>query len=379
MKKGVIVQKFGGSSVASPEKIRDVAAFIKQSLLDKQICVVVSAMGHTTNELINLAHRINPDPPKREMDMLISCGERSSMALLAMALAHINVKAISLTGSQSGIITDDNHSGAEIVALRPQRILEAFKEHDVVIVAGFQGISRNKEITTLKRGGSDTTAVALTAALDAHVCEIYTDVPGVMDCDPRIISSAQPIKELSHAHMSSMSLYGAKVLAHDAATIAERLNVSLFIGETGTHAGGTHISEKIIRKKLGALSAISHLRGVLRLSMDLKNAQFDWHNYFLCGQVKDDHLWGYVSNDIAQELSHSSSLHAGLALITLQIEDRNKLIQTIIMISDILQKNNISLIESMIGFSEIFVIVKDEDLKSALAHLHAAFMMESKV
>lgn len=377
MKKDVVVQKFGGSSVASPEKIRDVAEFIKQSLLSKQICVVVSAMGHTTNELINLAHRINPDPPKREMDMLISCGERSSMALLAMALAHINVKAISLTGSQSGIITDDNHSGAEIVALRPKRILEAFEEYDVVIVAGFQGISRNKEITTLKRGGSDTTAVALTAALDAQVCEIYTDVPGVMDCDPRIIPFAQPIQELSHAQMSSMSLYGAKVLAHDAANIAESLKVSLFIAETGSREG-SHINEKIIRKERRALSAISHLRGVLRVSMDIKNAHFDWHNYFLCGQVKDGQLYGYVSNDIAQELSANSSLHPGLALITLQIEDRSRLIQTIIMISDVLRKNNIFLIESIVGYAEIFVVVKDEDLKSALAHVHAAFMVEGK-
>src|SRR5580700_7478344 len=177
----IVVQKFGGSSVATPQKIKSVASFIKQKLgLAERICVVVSAMGHTTNELIKLAHAVNANPSKREMDMLISCGERSSMSLLAMALHDLEVSAISLTGSQSGIITDENHSGAKIVAIKPERVFQAFKTHQVVIVAGFQGMSRAREITTLKRGGSDTTAVAMAAALKAQCCEIYTDVPGVL-------------------------------------------------------------------------------------------------------------------------------------------------------------------------------------------------------
>ncbi|MCA9507425.1 MAG: hypothetical protein KC505_03265 [Myxococcales bacterium] len=376
MKKEVFVQKFGGSSVASPEKISLVAEYIKQSLTkQKQICVVVSAMGHTTNELIKLAHHINPHPPKREMDMLISCGERSSMALLAMALAKIGVKAISLTGSQSGIITDDHHSNAEIIAIRPQRIIEAFSLYDVVIVAGFQGVSSNKEITTLKRGGSDTTAVALTAALEAQLCEIYTDVPGVMDCDPKILPFTQPINELDHKQMSSMALYGAKVLAHDAAQIAQQLNVSILIAQSGTRHG-THVKEKIIRNKSSAISAINHLRGVVHLNLPLEQICFEWHNYFLFGQIKDGFISAYVSNDIAQELLKDASTSSGLALITLQLAHRTNLGQTILYLNNILRERNIALIESMIGCDEIFVVIRDEALENALTHLHAAFLLE---
>lgn len=194
----IVVQKFGGSSLSTPEKVKDVAGFIKRRLQSaERICVVVSAMGHTTNELIRLAHAINKNPSKRELDMLISCGERSSMALMAMALHDQGITAISLTGSQSGIITDENHAGAEIKAIRPERVHQAFLEHQVVLIAGFQGMSRKKEITTLKRGGSDTTAVAMTAALNAQVCEIYTDVSGVMDIDPSVSPAAQIIAEMA--------------------------------------------------------------------------------------------------------------------------------------------------------------------------------------
>lgn len=375
MKKDMVVQKFGGSSVASPEKIRNVAQFIKKSLATHdRICVVVSAMGHSTNELINLATQIHPHPPKREMDMLISCGERSSMALLAMALDNINVKAISLTGSQSGIITDENHSGAEIKAIRPNRVFEAFREHKVVIIAGFQGISRNKEITTLKRGGSDTTAVAMAAALGAKLCEIYTDVPGVMDIDPKVQKYARPLPKLSHEQMCSMSLYGAKVLAHDAAVIAKELNVDLLIAESGT-SEGTLISEKIIRKAPRLVSAISHLRGVLRIAMDSNQSPAE-QAYFLCGGIKEGKLVGYASNDIAQELPTGSSTSRGLALITLQLGDRAFLLKTMSLVSAVLSRQNVILVDAIIGFNEVFLVISDEDLNNALMCLHDALMQE---
>ncbi len=377
MKRGVVVQKFGGSSVATPDKIRHVAQFIKESLQTKErICVVVSAMGHSTNELIDLAHTINPHPPKREMDMLISCGERSSMALLAMALAALDVKALSLTGSQSGIITDENHRGAKIVAIRPNRVLEAFKEHHVVIVAGFQGVSRNKEITTLQRGGSDTTAVAMAAALNAEACEIYTDVAGVMDADPRIIACAKPILSLSHQQMSSMSLYGAKVLAHDAALIAEELKVSLIVAETGASTPGTTIDEKIIHKKKNAILAMSHLRGVVGIKIDPEEIRGDVQSYFLCGGMKDGQCYAYASNDIAQELNLGSNDNGGLALISLQIGDRSFLLKSLSLLVTILAEKKIDLIDMIIGFNEIFIIVKDERLNEALNCLHQTFMRD---
>ncbi|HXW60748.1 MAG TPA: aspartate kinase, partial [Myxococcota bacterium] len=238
----IVVQKFGGSSVATPEKIREVALFIKERLTSvPRICVVVSAMGHTTNELLRLAHEVNSNPSKRELDMLISCGERTSMALLAMALHGQGISALSLTGSQSGIITDEEHSGAEIVAIRPERVHQAFALNQVVLIAGFQGMSRSKEITTLKRGGSDTTAVAMAAALGAKACEIYSDVCGVMDIDPRVIETAEILPEITLSEMSAMSLYGAKVMAYDAALLAEKLGIELLIAKTGDQKGGTSI------------------------------------------------------------------------------------------------------------------------------------------
>lgn len=367
MKGAVVVQKFGGSSVATPEKIGRVAQFIKESLESKErICVVVSAMGHSTNDLISLAHRINPHPPKREMDMLISCGERASMALLAMALAALDIKALSLTGSQSGIITDENHSGAKIVAIRPNRVLEAFKEFHVVIIAGFQGVSRNREITTLQRGGSDTTAVAMAAALNASACEIYTDVPGVMEADPRIVAKAQAIECLNHQQMSSMSLYGAKVLAHDAAIIAQELNVSLLVAETGSLQTGTVINEKAIQQAKKAILAMSHLRGVMRIKIDPKEAVLDKHNYFLCGGFKDGQCYAYASNDIAQELCSISTKDCGYALITLQIGDRSSLMKAVSLVINNLSSHKIGLIDIIVGFNEIFIIIDDQKLHESL-------------
>src|SRR5437762_3836351 len=175
-----IVQKYGGTSVGEPEKIKRVARrVVDTAAAGNEVCVVVSAMGHTTDELIELAGQISPDPHPREMDMLLTAGERISMALLSMAINDLGREAVSFTGSQAGILTDTTHGRAKIVEIRPQRLEEALDEGKIVIVAGFQGVSTDLDVTTLGRGGSDTTAVALAAALDAEVCEIYTDVTGV--------------------------------------------------------------------------------------------------------------------------------------------------------------------------------------------------------
>jgi aspartate kinase len=233
----IVVQKFGGSSVGDVEKIRKVAQRVKaRSDEGWQLVVVVSAMGDTTDELLSLAKQISADPPRRELDMLLTCGERISMALLSMALQELGVPAISFTGSQSGIITDDTHSQARIVEVRPARIEEALAEGRVVIVAGYQGVSRNREVTTLGRGGSDTSAVALAAALHAD-CEIYSDVDGIFSADPRVVPSAKKLESISPEEMQELATAGAKVLNAQAVEFAREHGV--VIHAKSTHSAGT--------------------------------------------------------------------------------------------------------------------------------------------
>lgn len=234
----VIVQKYGGSSVGDVERIRKVAARVAARRAGgHQMVVVVSAMGDTTDELLTLAKRMSADPPRRELDMLLTCGERISMALLSMALHEQGVPAISFTGSQSGIITDDAHSQARIVEVRPVRIREELERGKVVIVAGYQGVSRNREVTTLGRGGSDTTAVALAAALGAEACEIYSDVDGVFSADPRVVPEARKLESLDYETMQELAAAGARVLNAQAVEFAR--NAGIVIEARSTHGGGT--------------------------------------------------------------------------------------------------------------------------------------------
>jgi aspartate kinase len=241
-----VVQKYGGSSVADVEKMRKVAAKVAAARrAGSDVCVVVSAMGHTTDELLALAKQVSPAPPRRELDMLLSAGERISMALLSMALHDLGVDAISFTGSQSGIITTDAHAAARIVEVRPFRVKEELARGKVVIVAGFQGVSTKKEVTTLGRGGSDTTAVALAAALDAD-CEIYSDVAGVFTADPRVVPSARRLDALSYDEMQELAQAGAKVLNAQAVEFAKEKGIAIHARSTfgGTEEtvvrGGTH-------------------------------------------------------------------------------------------------------------------------------------------
>ncbi len=226
----LVVQKYGGTSVGTPEKILAVARRIAQAHREgTQLVVVVSAMGHTTDELISLAGQVSKAPPRREMDMLLSTGERISMALLSMALSDLGVKAISLTGSQSGIITDTSHRRARILRILGDRLREGLAQGHVVIVAGFQGVSEAKEITTLGRGGSDTTAVALAATLKAERCEIYTDVDGVYSADPRVVPDARLWKEIRHDHMVELAARGAGILHLRSVQLAARFRVPLWV------------------------------------------------------------------------------------------------------------------------------------------------------
>ena len=240
---GLIVQKFGGSSVADAESIKRVAARIAATKRSgQQVVVVVSAMGDTTDELIDLANQVSPMPNGRELDMLLTAGERISMALLAMAISNLGLEARSFTGSQAGIITTSTHGRARVIDVTPGRIQEALNEGAIAIVAGFQGISQDtKDITTLGRGGSDTTAVALAAALDADVCEIYTDVDGVFSADPRIVPAARKLKSVTYEEMLELAASGAKVLHLRCVEYARRFNLPIHVRSSFSNLEGTWV------------------------------------------------------------------------------------------------------------------------------------------
>ena len=239
----LIVQKFGGSSVADAESIKRVAKRIVETRkAGNDVVVAVSAMGDTTDELIDLAHEVTPIPDPREMDMLLTTGERISMALLAMAIKSMGYDARSYTGSQAGMITDDRHGSARIVDVTPGRVREALDEGAIAIVAGFQGFNRDsKDITTLGRGGSDTTAVALAAALGADVCEIYTDVDGVFTADPRVVPKAHKIDRVTSEEMLELAAAGAKVLYIRAVEYARRHGVTLHVRSSFNNNEGTWV------------------------------------------------------------------------------------------------------------------------------------------
>lgn len=238
----LIVQKFGGTSVGSPERIRAVADRIAlERAQGNELVVVVSAMGHTTDELIELAHQVSDNPPHREMDMLLTAGERVSMALLSMALADRDVPAVSLTGSQSGIITDGSHRRARIKRILGDRVRAGVADGKVVIVAGFQGVSETKEITTLGRGGSDTTAVALAAVLQAERCDIFTDVNGIYSADPRVVPEARFWSVIPHDHMVELATRGAGVLHPRSVELAKQFGVALRVRNSMNQTEGTSV------------------------------------------------------------------------------------------------------------------------------------------
>jgi aspartate kinase len=251
----IIVQKYGGSSVADAGKIRDVARKIAaRRAQGDELVVVVSAMGDTTDELLALARQVSENPSRRELDMLLTAGERISMALLSMALNALDVPAISFTGSQSGIITTDSHANARIVEVRPYRIQDELAQGRVVIVAGYQGVSYRREVTTLGRGGSDTTAVALAAALGAEACEIYSDVDGVFTADPRVAPQAQRLREISYEEMQSLAESGARVLNAQAVEFARRAQIVI-------HARATAGGEGTFVRDLPAATRVAGVTG----------------------------------------------------------------------------------------------------------------------
>jgi aspartate kinase len=308
---GIVVQKYGGSSVADVDKIRLVAQRIARTKqAGKKVVVVVSAMGKTTNALIEKAKAISPSPSRRELDMLLTCGEREAMSLLTMACAEEGLEAISFTGSQAGILTNDRHSGARIVEVRPFRVEDELDRGKVVIVAGFQGVSYKREITTLGRGGSDTTAVALAGALRADYCEICSDVEGVFTADPRVVDAATLLHSISHDEMLELAAQGAKVL-HDASVeFARKSGIALYARATNKDGGGTRIDftperervvaavtgqPSLIRVKVSGGAAVEHCLQIIEAAsiplthLDLEGKEL--RTWFTIADVPD---WGEV-------------------------------------------------------------------------------------
>ena len=255
---GLVVQKYGGSSVADADSVKRVAARIVETVKSgDDVAVVVSAMADTTDELIDLAEQVSPDPPARELDMLLTAGERISMAVLAMAIADLGYEARSYTGSQAGVITTAAHGSAKIIDVTPGRIADAISEGAIPIVAGFQGVSQDtKDVTTLGRGGSDTTAVALAAALNADRCEIYTDVDGIFSADPRVAPKARHVPYITYEEMLELAANGAKVLHLRCVEYARRSDMQLRVRSSFSDSLGTLVTTAEHLEELGVEHAI---------------------------------------------------------------------------------------------------------------------------
>jgi aspartate kinase len=267
----LVVQKYGGSSVATAERIKRVAERIVAARKSgDEVVAVVSAMGDTTDELIDLAHQVSPLPPGREFDMLLTAGERISMALLAMAIHNLGYEARSYTGSQAGVITTSAHGKARIIDVTPGRLRSALDEGAIAIVAGFQGVSQEtKDITTLGRGGSDTTAVAVAVALDADVCEIYTDVDGVFTADPRIVSHARHIEQITYEEMLELCACGAKVLHLRSVEYARRANLPIHVRSSYSDKTGTMVTGSMedLPVEQALITGVAHDRSEAKITI----------------------------------------------------------------------------------------------------------------
>ncbi|WP_184367091.1 aspartate kinase [Nocardiopsis metallicus] len=268
----LIVQKYGGSSVADAEAIKRVAQrIVAQKKAGHDVVVVVSAMGDTTDELLDLAEQVSPMPPARELDMLVTAGERMSMALVAMAIENLGYEARSFTGSQAGVITTSLHGNAKIIDVTPGRIQEAIGEGSICIVAGFQGVSQDtKDITSLGRGGSDTTAVALAGALNADACEIYSDVDGVFTADPRVVPTAQRIPQISYEEMLEMAASGTKILHLRCVEYARQYNIPLHVRSSFSQKPGTWIVSEVEESEgmeQPIISGVSHDRSEAKITV----------------------------------------------------------------------------------------------------------------
>lgn len=315
----LVVQKFGGSSVKDAERIRNVAQIIADThKAGNNVVVVVSAQGDTTDDLITKAQEINPAASKREMDVLLSAGEQISMSLLAMALESMGLPVVSLTGWQAGFLTDSAHGAARIRRINKERLDNELSKHNIIIVAGFQGINRYDDITTLGRGGSDTSAVALAASLHADLCQIYTDVDGVYTADPRLVKTAKKLDEITYDEMLELASLGAGVLHNRSVEMAKKYNVNMEVLSSYTKNTGTKIKEVVKVEKM-LIRGVARDNDVARISIvgvpDLPGIAFKIFSQLAAKKVNVDIILQSIGRDATKDISFTVSRgHKQLAL-----------------------------------------------------------------
>ncbi|MCM3759715.1 aspartate kinase [Alkalihalobacillus oceani] len=399
-----IVQKYGGTSVGSVERIRHVASRVEKAVSeDQQVVVVVSAMGKSTDELVRLAGQLTENPSKREMDMLLSTGEQVTIALLALALAERGVEAISFTGWQAGIETEDSHGNARIVSIETERMEAELEKGKVVIVAGFQGRSAKNEITTLGRGGSDTTAVALAAALSADRCEIYTDVTGVFTTDPRYVTQARKLQAISYDEMLEMANLGAGVLHPRAVECAKNHQMPLLVASSMVEEAGTIIEEEITMEKNLLVRGIAFENDVTKITMTGLPSRIDTLakvfqslsdngvnvDIIIQNQTDEEHVdlsFSITQSSLKETLTILENTKSELGFRSLHVEEDLAKVSIIGagMVSnpgvaasmfDVLAQNEIYI--KMVSTSEmkVSVVIAEDDMVFAVEMLHQAFQL----
>ena len=397
----IVVQKYGGSSVADVDKIRRVADRVATTkAAGKDVVVVVSAMGDTTDELLALAKKLTDSPARRELDMLLSAGERISMALLSMALNARGVPAVSFTGSQSGIVTNDSHTNARIVEVRPFRVQDELERGKVVIVAGYQGVSYKREVTTLGRGGSDTTAVALAAALDAEACEIYSDVEGVYTADPRVVPDARRLAELSYEEMQELAESGARVLNAQAVEFAKERGIAIYARAT---RGG---EETVVRKlpprapgrvvgvasetRLVSLSARaadgSTVGGLLALLDEHETGGKQFHldvpdgagALSLVLPLENLHDFPRLRRDLAARFAARATLREGVGAVSAIGAGINARFENLRRTLETLSSMGATVLGASTSSFRISVLLAENDVPEAVRRLHRALVTEGE-
>lgn len=398
-----IVQKYGGSSVADVDKLRKIAivvAEVKRQRID--VAVVVSAMGKTTDNLVSMARDFSPKPPRREMDMLLSTGERTTMSLLCMALHELGIDAVSLTGSQAGIITNDRHNDAQVIEVRPFRVQDEMAKGKVVIIGGFQGVSYKRDITTLGRGGSDTTAVALAAALDAERCEIYSDVDGVYSADPVVVADARHLPEVSYPEMQEMSTAGAKVLNAQAVQFAKEKNIAIYARSSfqpgketiirrlspGTIIGVQAVvrEERVERIRIGGSDVLQRFNRLLSY-LESEQVPVKEVNVTRIGDAGDHskasfvvstgHIYGWeqIKDGMKEQVGPDIFFDNDLAAVSLIGEGLNRNNQTLLGTIDLLKQHDIAVSGITTTSFRISLLVPQDRIDQSLQLCHARWVM----
>ena len=393
----IIVQKYGGTSVADVEKLKQIAQLI--AVVKKQssdVVVVVSAMGKTTNQLIDMAKSISGNPEKRELDMLLSTGERITMALLCIALNELGIKAISLTGSQSGIITNDRYNDARVIEIRPFRVQDELAKGRVVVIGGFQGVSYKRDITTLGRGGSDTSAVALAAALNAERCEIYSDVDGVYTTDPNIVKEAKHLPEISYQQVQEMAESGAKVLNAQAIQFAKEAKIAIYSRSTFKPGKETVIREMIPADKPGVI-AVVHETDIIKIvlspdtgskNLDLllkvlneseisvkelhyiKNENDNFSKASFIVTKRNIHNWDKVEFKLRQIFSDQILIDNSNSAVSIIGEGFSKDNRVVLETINVLKSNNIIFTSLITTSFRLSLLVKNNVLEKTINVLH---------